>query len=147
MSVRKLSPRSSIGLGSLTLGVLGLIVSVLGSAGCGGADNRPAKWSFIAPAIIEPNCATVSCHSAVAQRAGVILDTRARAYDTLINRGFVVKCKLSTDTACMDMAAATSEILVLMRGQGSQRMPPDFALPDPDIQLIETWINNGAQND
>ena len=47
----------------------------------------------------------------------------------------------------MDSAAASSEILVLMRGQGSQRMPPDYALPESDIHLIQTWINNGAQND
>ena len=127
-------------------GAAGLVSLVALLAGCGGAENRPAKWSFIAPAIIEPNCATVSCHSAVAQRAGVILDTRDHAYDTLTQRGFVVTCR-SGDTTCMNTAAATSEILVLMRGQGSQRMPPDFALPDPDIQLIQTWINNGAQND
>ena len=126
-------------------GAGGLVILIALLGGCGGAENRPAKWSFIAPAIIEPNCATVSCHSAVAQRAGVILDTRDHAYDTLTKRGFVVTC--SGNTACLDTAAATSEILVLMRGQGSQRMPPDFALPEPDIRLIETWINSGAQND
>jgi len=125
---------------------LGLAVSGSLVAGCGGVDNRPAKWSFIAPAIVEPNCATVSCHSAVAQRAGVILDTRERGYETLTTRGFVVRCQLG-DTACVDSAAATSEIIVLMRGQGSQRMPPDFALPAPDIDLISTWITKGALPD
>jgi hypothetical protein len=111
--------------------------------GCGGADDRPAKWSFIAPAIIEPNCATVSCHSSVAQRAGVILDSKARGYDILTSRGFVVRCQPG-DTACQDVAADTSEIIVLMRGQGSPRMPPDFALPASDIDLIARWITNGA---
>ena len=46
----------------------------------------------------------------------------------------------------MDMAVATSEILYLLRAQGSQRMPPDQALPEADIRLIQTWIANGAQN-
>ena len=124
------------------LGTLTLLV-VLG--GCGGAENRPAKWSFIAPAIIEPSCATVSCHSAVAQRAGVVLDTRDSGYKTLTTRHFVVTCR--GDATCLQTAAATSEIIVLMRGQGSQRMPPDFALPDADIRLIEAWISNGAQDD
>jgi hypothetical protein len=142
MSVRTLSRQSSVGLGFLAL----LIVPVVVLVGCGGVDNRPAKWSFIAPAIIEPNCATVSCHSAVAQRAGVILDTRETAYNTLTKRGFVVTCPSGSST-CTDMAAATSEILVLMRGQGSQRMPPDYALPESDIHLIQTWISNGAQDD
>ena len=144
MSVRKLSPRSSFGLGLLAL----VVPSVVSLVGCGGADNRPAKWSFIAPAIIEPNCATVSCHSAVAQRAGVILDTRETAYNTLTKRGFVVTCPPTVPNLmdCQNQAAATSEILSLMRGQGSQRMPPDYALPEADIQLIQTWISNGAQD-
>lgn len=144
MSVRKLSPRSSFGLGLLALGILPLVSLV----GCGGPDNRPAKWSFIAPAIIEPNCATVSCHSAVAQRAGVILDTRETAYSTLTKRGFVVTCPTTVPNLaeCQSKAVATSEILSLMRGQGSQRMPPDYALPEEDIQLIQVWISNGAQD-
>jgi hypothetical protein len=142
MSVRTLGRQSSVGLGLLAL----LMVPVVFVVGCGGVDNRPAKWSFIAPAIIEPNCATVSCHSAVAQRAGVILDTRETAYATLTQRGFVVTCP-SGATTCTDTAVATSEILVLMRGQGSQRMPPDYALPEADIHLIQNWISNGAQDD
>jgi hypothetical protein len=117
-------------------------------AGCGGADNRPAKWSYIAPAIIEPNCATVSCHSSVAQRAGVILEPAQTAYNTVTQRHFVVTCPSDADagTTCMDMAVATSEILYLLRAQGSQRMPPDQALPEADIHLIQTWIADGAQN-
>ncbi len=114
-------------------------------AGCGGADNRPAKWSYIAPAIIEPNCATVSCHSAIAQRAGVILEPAQTAYDTLTKRRFVVTCQAG-DTTCMGLAAGTSEILFLLRGQGSQRMPPDQALPESDIHLIQNWIADGAQD-
>ena len=111
-------------------------------------ENRPAKWSYIAPAIIEPNCATVSCHSSVAQRAGVILEPAQKAYDILTGRHFVVTCPQSPDagTTCMDMAVATSEILYLLRAQGSQRMPPDQALPEADIHLIQTWIADGALN-
>lgn len=131
--------RSSLGFAFPLLALVACL------AGCGGADNRPAKWSYIAPAIIEPNCATVSCHSAVAQRAGVILEPAQTAYTILTNRHFVVVCQ-SGDTTCMDSAAGTSEILSLLRGQGSQRMPPDQALPEVDIHLIQTWIEDGAQN-
>ena len=126
-----------------------VLVLMAGLAGCGGADNRPAKWSYIAPAIIEPNCATVSCHSSVAQRAGVILEPAQKAYDILTSRHFVVACpqgQADAGTTCMDMAVATSEILYLLRAQGSQRMPPDQALPEADVHLIQTWIANGAQN-
>ena len=58
--------------------------------GCGGTtDDRPAKWSFISAAITEPSCATVNCHSAIAQKAGVDLHDRATGYATLAGRGFV----------------------------------------------------------
>jgi hypothetical protein len=133
----KLVVRSSCGFAWIVF--LGILV------GCGGAENRPAKWSFIAPAIIEPNCATVSCHSAVAQRAGVVLDTKETGYKILTERHFVITCR--GDATCLQTAADSSEIISLMRGQGSQRMPPDGALPDADIQLIATWITNGAQDD
>src|ERR1051325_10217584 len=139
-------PRQSNRSLGFCLGLAVCAAAATAIAGCGGADNRPAKWSFIAPAIIEPNCATVSCHSSVAQRAGVILDTRDTGYNTLTKRGFVVRCP-ADDTACQANAAAESEIIILMRGQGSPRMPPDFALPTADIELISNWITAGAAND
>ena len=53
---------------------LALVVSA--AVGCGGSvDNRPAKWSYIYPVIIQPNCATANCHSTLSQRKGVKLDT------------------------------------------------------------------------
>ena len=110
-----------------------LVVSLFG---CGGADNRPARWSFIQPAIVEPSCATVSCHSTVTDRAGVTLEPRQTAYQTLLDRHFVVQGH-----------PELSEMVALMRAQGSQRMPPDFALPEVDIALIEQWITNGANDD
>ena len=52
--------------------------------GCGSADDtRPAKWSFISATIIEPSCATVNCHSKIADRAGVDLHDRATGYNNL----------------------------------------------------------------
>jgi len=116
------------GLGSV------LLAGVVSGCGAGGA--RPATWSFIAPTIVEPSCATASCHSAVAQRAGVVLTPRDTAYQTLTGRFFVIP-----------MDSADSEMVALMRAEGSRRMPPDFALPEADIELIERWIDAGAAND
>ena len=104
--------------------------------GCGGADNRPARWSFIAPAIIEPSCATISCHAKVTERAGVTLAPREVAYHTLVDRHFVIPSH-----------PELSEMVALLRAEGSPRMPPDFALPEVDIALIEQWIANGANDD
>jgi hypothetical protein len=116
-----------------------LLVALVAVAvvGCGGTtDDRPTKWSFISPAITEPSCATVNCHSAIAQKAGVDLHDRASGYATLAGRGFV-------DPATPD----ASSVLLLMRGQGSLRMPPDEPLPEADIVLIRNWIAAGATND
>jgi hypothetical protein len=113
------------------LGLLGAL------AGCGSAtDDRPARWSFISPAIIQPNCATASCHSDIAQRAGVNLSDIAKGYSSLVDRHFVIPG-----------SADTSEVIALMHAVGARRMPPDFPLPEVDIQLVAAWINAGAGND
>jgi hypothetical protein len=124
-----MSPRS------LALWTCLAAVGVAG-AGCGGAvDDRPPKWSFISATIMEPSCATVSCHSAISQRGGVDLHAREIGYYTLINGFYVIP-------GAPDQSAVVS----LMNAQGSHRMPPDVPLPEADIQLIENWITAGALN-
>jgi hypothetical protein len=114
-----------------------VVLAAVAVVGCGGTtDDRPTKWSFISPAITEPSCATVNCHSAIAQKAGVDLHDRASGYATLAGRGFV-------DPTTPDASA----VIFLMRGQGSLRMPPDEPLPESDIVLIRNWIAAGATND
>jgi hypothetical protein len=106
--------------------------------GCGDAtDDRPARWSFISATIMEQSCATVNCHSAIAQRAGVDLHDRATGYRDLVERNFVLPGDQTNSSA----------LLYLMHGQGSIRMPPDQPLPEADIQLINNWIKAGAKND
>ncbi len=115
-----------------------LVAAVAALIGCGGTtDDRPARWSFISATIIEPSCATVNCHSAVAQRAGVDLHDRNTGWNSLVTRGFVQP----------NDQTHSSAILYLMNAQGSIRMPPDVPLPEADIALIDKWIMNGANND
>lgn len=115
---------------------IGVVVSL---AGCGAAtDDRPAKWSFISPAIIQPSCATASCHSELAQRGGVDLHDRATGYKQMKDRHFA-------DPAVVGQPQ-TAAVIYLLRAQGARRMPPDFPLPIEDIELIEKWIAEGAQN-
>jgi hypothetical protein len=119
---------------------LALVVAAAALIGCGGAnDPRPPRWSFIAPTIIEPSCATVNCHSEVAQRAGVDLHDRATGYTDLTTRNFVVpNIPDSWDSSALQY---------LLNGQGALRMPPDAPLPNVDIALIQEWISLGAMND
>jgi hypothetical protein len=116
---------------------VGGVLTVLGAAGCGSTtDDRPAKWSFISATIVEPACATVACHSAVAQRAGVDLHERDVGYHALLDRHFV-----------FPNDSTKSTVMLLMHATGSIRMPPDLPLPEADIQLIGKWIDGGALND
>jgi len=109
------------------LGLLGAL------AGCGSAtDDRPPRWSYISPAIIQPNCATASCHSDIAQRAGVNLSNIQKGWDSLVGRFFAIA------------GDPNSEVINLMHATGARRMPPDFALPETDIQLVVAWIMAGA---
>jgi hypothetical protein len=114
-----------------------LLAAATALLGCGGADdNRPATWSFISATIVEPSCATVNCHSEVAQRAGVDLHDRATGYTNLTSRNFVVPTNWNS-----------SALQYLLQGQGALRMPPDAPLPQVDIDLIERWVTMGALND
>lgn len=109
-------------------------LTVLGLAGCGSsADSRPKKWSYISPLLIQPNCATANCHSQLAERSGVVLDTVFDGYDQLINRHFVIPNDPDG-----------SPLIALMKGQGARRMPPSYPMADVDITLIEGWIAAGA---
>ena len=105
--------------------------------GCGSTDdNRPPQWSFISSTIIQPQCATVNCHSEVAQRAGVDLHDRESGYASLVTRNF---------TAPVD-SMGNSALYHLLTGNGALRMPPDGPLPMVDIDLINEWIKAGANN-
>ena len=124
------SPGAAIGL------VLASLLVTLGLSGCGSeTDDRPAKWSFISATIIQPTCATVGCHSDLAQKAGVDLHDRALGYKILTERQFV-RPGFPDDSA----------LIALMHADGAVRMPPDLPLPEADIQLIERWIMEGAKN-
>ncbi len=112
--------------------------------GCNGTtDDRPPKWSFISATIIEPSCATVNCHSAITHQGGVDLSARAIGYETLVGK--------SGDGGFQTFYVYPgypqySPVVNLMNAEGSIRMPPDNPLPEADIQLIESWIADGAQN-
>jgi hypothetical protein len=118
--------------------VSGLLLCLAGLAvGCGEAgETRSAKWSYISEAIVQPGCATANCHSDLSQRSGVKLDDMRTGWDQLINRHFVIPSN-----------PASSALIGLLNGQGTRRMPPDYALPKADIDLISAWITAGALYD
>ena len=112
------------------------VLTTFAVAGCGGAvDDRPARWSFIAATIVEPSCATVNCHSAITQRAGLDLHSRESGYYALVNGNYLIASDPND-----------SSLIGYMTAQGALRMPPDVPLPTADVDLIETWVASGIPN-
>ena len=101
-------------------------------AGCIEASDRPASWSYIHPAIVAPACATSTCHSALSARSGLVLDDPDDAYAALRDERFVIP------------GDASSPLLFLLDGDERIRMPPDAPLPAVDVDLIRSWIAEGA---
>jgi len=129
-----------------------LVVSIFASVAISCAadvDDRPARWSYVSRAVIQPNCATASCHSSLSSTAELRLDTVDLGYASLMDEGLVVPG-----------APDQSGLIAVLRGgegEGTARegragvedegMPPDAPLPDADIELIARWIADGARND
>jgi len=117
--------------------------------GCGGEENRPAQWSYISPAIIQPNCATSSCHSKAAAVSGLDFSTADDGLKGLTKQKLPEVEKGDgrneiTRQLILPGNPYESRLVNMLRARGTWRMPPDRPLPEADIELIETWILNGA---
>jgi hypothetical protein len=125
-----------------------LLAVALGAASCGGADDRDPAWSYVSPAIMQPNCATASCHNQLAAVAGLDLSTKHHGYVsltalTLPTGQYAEKPRQLVVPGNPDQ----SRLVRMLRADGAERMPPDRALAEADIRLVERWILNGAHED
>ncbi len=140
------------------------VCAVIAAPGCGDAtDHRPAAWEYISPAIIQPNCATTSCHGQAAAVSGLDFSTPDRGYASLTalwvwivdpngtidngcqQRGDQIVCQRNHRPLVTPFDPAQSRLTHMLRADGAPRMPPDRPLPEADIALIERWILNGAR--
>ncbi len=139
----------------------GALAGVL--SGCSDA-RRPAEWAYISPAIFQPSCATQSCHSRAAAVAGLDFSDPDRGYESLTALWVWVPNPTATDLRTLSCGTAAgqqvceqrvrplltpydpneSRVVNMLRARGASRMPPDRPLPEPDIELVERWILNGA---
>jgi hypothetical protein len=124
-------------------------LSAVAMVGCGGEDNRPAVWSYISPAIMQPNCATSSCHSKAAAVAGLDLSTADDGIKGLTREKLPEAEKNDGRTAITRQLIIagnpdSSRLLNMLRARGTLRMPPDRPLAEADIDLVERWILAGA---
>lgn len=125
-----------------------LLVSLL-ATGCAESAERPARWSYIHAAIIQPACTTAGCHSAVTAIAGINLADRQGAYTLLTGRicGEPAGPLDPPRNFVTPFSAETSKLYHQLVGANTDQMPPDTALPDPEIELVARWIDEGARCD
>jgi hypothetical protein len=125
-----------------------LFFAAVGASGCGGTeDDRDPLWSYISPAIIQPNCATSSCHSQGAAVAGLNLSTAAAGYRSLLELHLPLRAMpppAKPRQLVIPLNPDESRVVNMLRAQGANRMPPDRPLAEADIRLIERWILDGA---
>jgi hypothetical protein len=139
--------------------------AVVGFGGCKQVDERPAEWGYISPALFEPNCATPSCHSPAAAVSGLDFSTPENGYTSLtgviifvvqapdggpassckvMNVNGINGCYFTERPLVTPYDPAGSRVINTLRARDAPRMPPDRPLPEPDIELVERWILNGA---
>jgi hypothetical protein len=119
------------------------------AGGCGGTeDDRTPVWSYISPAIIQPNCATSSCHSQGSAVAGLNLSTADSGYHSLLELHLPLRTMMPPAKPRPLVTPGNpdeSRVINMLRADGANRMPPDRPLAEADVVLIERWILNGAQ--
>lgn len=126
-----------------------LVVVPLLHAGCGGDDGREPGWPYISAVIIQPTCATSSCHGRAAAVAGLDLSNEEDGHRSLLAlrlppRGTGVELPRPI---VVPHNPDQSRLVNMLRGKGARRMPPDRPLPEADIRLIERWILAGASRE
>ena len=103
-------------------------------------DPAPPTWSLVSAAVMQPSCGTVACHSALSRRAGVVLDSAAAGYTSLL--------AAEPEPFVRAGLPAESRLMYLLAGVDVARMmPPDAPLPTVDIELVARWICAGAEDD
>jgi len=119
------------------------------AVGCADSAERPARWSYIHAAIIQPSCTTASCHSALTAIGGVNLSERQGAYTVLTGKicGAPTSPLDPPRNYVTPFSAETSRLYHQLVGENTDVMPPDTSLPETEIELVARWIDEGARCD
>ena len=138
------------------------VALALAGAACGKNDDRPAVWTYVSADLLQPNCATASCHSRGRAVAGLDFSDPDRGYASLIGLKVWVPdpdgtiggvCKTVGDTVYCErdrplvlaFNPSQSRVVNMLRARAAPRMPPDRPMSEPDIALVESWILDGAR--
>jgi hypothetical protein len=107
-------------------------------AACTQTDNdRPATLPYITEAILQPNCGQYTCHSSYKKAKGYAFDTVEAARASLAPSD-------PNAPQIINTSDPPSSFLYQVLTRKVKRMPYDAPLPQKDIDLILTWIENDA---
>ena len=154
--MRRISNHRFVALARATIALM------LAGAACSRTDDRPAVWTYVSAELFQPSCATASCHSRGRAVAGVDFSDPDRGYESLTGLKIWIPDPAGTIGGDCKTVGATvycerdrplvlafnpeqSRVVNMLRARAAPRMPPDRPLPEADIQLIETWILDGAR--
>ena len=124
-----------------------LLVLAAVTGACGSEEDlRDPVWGYISPAIIQPNCATSSCHSKAVAAAGLDLSTLETGYQSLVSLKLAPRSGAEPPRAMvLPGNPDESRVMHMLKADGARRMPPDRPLAGADVRLIESWILAGAK--
>jgi hypothetical protein len=146
----------------LSLSVTSALAALAILPSCGDG-NRPATWAYISPVILQPNCATSSCHDPSAAVDGLDFSTPDTGYTSLTglwtwlvdpakdgqpgcgHAAGTVVCEEQFRPLVTPYDPSESRLINVLRGRDAPRMPADRPLDEADIRLIEKWILDGAK--
>jgi hypothetical protein len=128
---------------------LAVATLLLAVTGCDDASDRPSDWAYVHAAILEPACAASGCHSGPTSQNGVDLSTSEAAYTVLTGRvcGAPEQPGDPVGNFVRPGHPESSRLMYMLRGESTLLMPPNLALPDAEIAVIERWILEGATCD
>ncbi|MBK9029721.1 MAG: hypothetical protein IPL61_00005 [Myxococcales bacterium] len=108
-------------------------------AACVDASDRPGTWAYLYPRRSPPRCATSTCHSDLAARAGVVLDDADGAYQALL-----AGTSTSAGPFVFPGDDLRSPLVLILTGTERARMPPEAPLAEGELELVRRWIRDGA---
>jgi hypothetical protein len=116
-------------------------------AACGQiTDDRPKNINYITDAILAPTCGAAQCHSSFRQQLGDVFDTVPAARRSLVNNGLIsfMPPQTAKDTYLIQSLTVGVPSRLDPVKFGTVRMPFDAPLPNDDVQLIQDWVDAGA---
>src|SRR5947209_3772943 len=136
-------------------GLLFLVALGIAAVGCGGGRTIGAAGTVVTPTgvdfktqiqpIFTRNCALSGCHATDSASGGMILDA-GQSYAHLVN---VASSEVAPDKRVVPGNSAASYIIEKLTHtapRSGDRMPlGGDPLPDDQINLIKTWIDEGAK--